>query len=51
MDEFEIVLVADRPLDEADVHAFRVFLHVHDGAVNDVHQVHEFNEKLVEVEK
>ena len=51
MEEFEIVLVANRAFDEADIDSFRVFLHVDNGAVDDIDFAGEFDEELVEVEE
>jgi hypothetical protein len=51
VEDFQIVLVADRAFDQAQIHIFRIFLHVHDGAVNEVHGVGEINQKLIEVEE
>jgi hypothetical protein len=51
MEEFKIVLVANGAFDEADVDVFRIFLHVDNGAIDDIDFAGEFDEELVEVEE
>jgi hypothetical protein len=51
MEEFEVVLVANGAFDQANVDVFRVFLHVDNGAIDDIDFAGEFDEELVEVEE
>jgi hypothetical protein len=51
MEEFKIVLVANGAFDEADVDVFRVFLHIDNGAIDDIDFAGEFDEELVEVQE
>ena len=51
VEHFQVVLVADGAFDEADIHVFRIFLHVHDRAVDEFDLAGEFDEELVEVEE
>ena len=51
VEDFQVVLVADGAFDEADIHIFRIFLHVNDRAVDELDHAGEVNEELVEVEE
>jgi hypothetical protein len=51
MEEFKIILVANGAFDKADVDVLRVFLHVDNGAIDDIDFAGEFDEELVEVEE
>jgi hypothetical protein len=51
VEQYQIVGVADRALDEADIHACGIFLHVGDGAVDEFDFSGELDEKLIEVEE
>jgi hypothetical protein len=49
--ELEIILVTNGAFDEADIDVFGIFLHVNDGAIDDIDFAGEFDEELVEVEE
>ena len=51
MNDLQIVLVANRPFDEAYIHVFGIFLHVHHGTEDKVGLRGEIDQELVEIEE
>jgi hypothetical protein len=51
VEQLQVVAVADRALDQAQVDVLGILLHIDDRAVHQVHLAGEFDEELVEIEE